>query len=239
MIWIYAIFVPLPWLFYFDLVSVFKEDDTLFCLEIWPEYLNGNIYFMMFNVVLGYIVPMFMISMCYILIWFKVWKRTIPTDSRDAHMERIQQSSKVKVIKMLVIVIIIFVISWLPLYLIFARIKFGGELAAWEENLLPILAPFAQFLGTANSCINPILYAYFNNKYRHGFKMLLKSRECCSLVRYYDSVNMANSSSASLRKSSYYTGSKSLRKQTSQDSGKYINCSLNKHQYSGRITVSK
>lgn len=217
-IWTYSLLVPIPWLLFFDLVPVFKDDDTLFCLEIWPDFLNGNIYFLVFNVLLGYLIPLIVISVCYIFIYIKVWKRDIPTDSKNAQMERMQQNSKIKVIKMLLLVVIMFVASWAPLYIIFSRIKLGGDLVEWEQNLLPILAPIAQFLGIANSSINPILYAFFNNKFRTGFWTIIHSKQCCTTVRYYDTVNMANSSSASLRKSSYYTvRNKSLNRQASQD----------------------
>ena len=141
---------------------------------------------------------------CYILIWVKVCKRHIPSDTKDAQIERMQQKSKVKVVKMLVAVVILFVLSWLPLYVIFARIKLGGDIEVWEEDILMVATPIAQWLGASNSCINPILYAFFNNKYRRGFAAILKSRRCCSTLRYYDAVAMANSSSASMRKSSYY-----------------------------------
>jgi len=117
-------------------------------------------------------------------------------------MERMQQKSKVKVVKMLVAVVILFVLSWLPLYVIFARIKLGGEIEMWEDDILLVATPIAQWLGASNSCINPILYAFFNKKYRKGFIAILKSRRCCGRLRYYESVAM--SSSTSMRKSSYY-----------------------------------
>lgn len=95
-----------------------------------------------------------------------MWKRNIPTDTKDAQMERMQQKSKVKVVKMLVAVVILFVLSWLPLYVIFTRIKLGGTVDEWEDEILGIVTPIAQWLGVSNSCINPILYAFFNKKYR-------------------------------------------------------------------------
>lgn len=204
-IWVIAVTTTIPWALFFDLVVIFSDaPDIQLCIEVWPEYLDGSLYFLIANLLFCYILPMILISLCYILIWIKVCKRHIPSDTKDAQMERMQQKSKVKVVKMLVAVVILFVLSWLPLYVIFARIKLGGDIQVWEEDILMVATPIAQWLGASNSCINPILYAFFNNKYRRGFAAILKSRRCCSTLRYYDAVAMANSSSASMRKSSYY-----------------------------------
>lgn len=97
-LWVLSFLLPIPWLLYFDLVPVFKNDTTLFCLERWPYWLNGNLYFLIVNVILGYIIPLILISICYVLIYMKVWKRDIPTDSKSAQMERMQQKSKYKVL---------------------------------------------------------------------------------------------------------------------------------------------
>lgn len=194
----------LPWALYFDLVILYSDEpDIKLCIEVWPNPDQGNLYFLLANLMFCYILPLILITMCYILIWIKVWKRHIPTDTKDAQMERMQQKSKVKVIKMLVAVVILFVLSWLPLYAIFARIKFGGRLEEWEQEVLSIATPLAQWLGAANSCINPVLYAFFNKKYRRGFAAIVKSRRCCGRLRYYETVAMM-SSSTSMRKSSHY-----------------------------------
>lgn len=55
-------------------------------------------YFLLGNLLCCYLLPLILISMCYILIWVKVSRRNIPSDSKDAQMERMQQKSKVKVI---------------------------------------------------------------------------------------------------------------------------------------------
>lgn len=152
-------------------------------------------------------------------------------------MDRMQQKSKIKVVKMLVVVVILFVLSWLPLYVIFARIKLGGALESSEEEMIQIATPIAQWLGASNSCINPILYAFFNKKYRKGFAAIIRSRKCCGRLRfvleylggfggmgfdwvvwfafrYYDTVAIA-SSSTSTRKSSHYHNSTKQRSQYS------------------------
>ncbi|XP_060825070.1 neuropeptide SIFamide receptor-like [Bombus pascuorum] len=203
-IWFIALTTTSPWLLFFDLVSIYDDDpDLRLCLEVWPHPEDGTLFFLIGNLTLCYVLPTILISLCYILIWIKVWRRHIPSDTKDAQMERIQQKSKVKVVKMLVVVVILFVLSWLPLYVIFTVIKLGGDVAEREDEILPIATPIAQWLGASNSCINPILYAFFNKKYRRGFIAILKSGRCCGKIRYYETVAMM-SSSTSMRKSSYY-----------------------------------
>ncbi|XP_014089790.3 neuropeptide SIFamide receptor [Bactrocera oleae] len=206
-IWLIALSSTIPWLLYFDLVPAaesFPAAPNLYlCQEVWPPGSNGNLYFLLAHLVACYLLPMSLITLCYVLIWIKVSTRSIPGDSKDAQMDRMQQKSKVKVIKMLVAVVILFVLSWLPLYVIFARIKFGGELSNEESEVLYKVTPFAQWLGSSNSCINPILYAFFNKKYRRGFAAIIQSRSCCARIRYYDNVAIA-SSTTSTRKSSHY-----------------------------------
>lgn len=128
-IWIIAFGTTIPWALYFDLVSAADAfptaPDMYLCQEVWPPGTSGNLYFLLAHLLACYVLPMVLITLCYVLIWIKVSTRSIPGDTKDAQMDRMQQKSKVKVIKMLVAVVILFVLSWLPLYVIFARIKFG------------------------------------------------------------------------------------------------------------------
>lgn len=55
----------------------------------------------------------------------------------------------------------------------------GGPLTEREEELIGMVTPIAQWLGSSNSCINPILYAFFNKKYRRGFAAIIRSKKCC------------------------------------------------------------
>nr|CDS31012.1 Peptide G protein-coupled receptor [Hymenolepis microstoma] len=98
-----------------------------------------------------------------------------------------------KIIKMLAIVVINFCICWLPLFTIFNILKFDpyyptfsmninstSELEAITEDkrlgTIILLIPFAQLLGSANSCVNPWIYCFYSKRYRRGFKRVFSCR---------------------------------------------------------------
>nr|XP_037270457.1 neuropeptide SIFamide receptor-like [Rhipicephalus microplus] len=190
-IWAFSLTITLPWTFFFRLMPMLSDSETTLqvCREDWPSEGMGVLYFIVANLVLCYLLPLCVITLCYVFIWLKVWRRRPPGETHDFGVENIIQRSKIKVAKMLLVVVVVFAISWLPLYAIFARLKMGEPLAdgSLEQSLIEVAAPVAQWLGASNSCINPILYAFFNSKFRMGFKAILFRCNCCSC--YSDSAD--------------------------------------------------
>lgn len=96
LIWIVALTTTIPWPLYFHLVSAFPASPEIrLCLEEWPSERDKDLYFILANVVFCYLLPLFLILLCYVMIWIRVWRRSIPTESKDAHIDRLQQRSKV------------------------------------------------------------------------------------------------------------------------------------------------
>ncbi|KAL5968550.1 Neuropeptide SIFamide receptor [Taenia solium] len=120
----------------------------------------------------------------------------------------INRVKTVKIIKMLAIVVINFCICWLPLFTIFNIIKFSPTYLAVDfntstkatdeessmlvesndDNLMRVIflvVPFAQLLGSANSCVNPWIYCFYSKRYRRGFKrvFLCRSMKAVSVRR--------------------------------------------------------
>ncbi|XP_074597722.1 neuropeptide SIFamide receptor-like [Brevipalpus obovatus] len=195
-IWLFSLVIAFPWALYFTLSPVQENSDWMLCTESWPDEWSEIVYFVAANLCLCYLIPLIIITACYIAIWLKVWRRNIPGETdRDtgknlnSQMDLVMQRSKLKVAKMMVVVVVIFLISWLPLYILAARFKLGGPLTNFEEKFLLDIIPWATWLGVSNSCINPILYAFFNKKYRKGFAAIVKSRKCCGAVRYEASIS--------------------------------------------------
>ena len=55
-IWVIAVTTTIPWALFFDLVVIFSDaPDVQLCIEVWPEYLDGSLYFLVANLLFCYI----------------------------------------------------------------------------------------------------------------------------------------------------------------------------------------
>lgn len=178
MVWLYSLLLFVPWACFFDLVKTPYDDRqvvVLGCEEQWPVP-GGAKWFLVFVVVLlVYVIPLLLISYCYLQIFLQVWKRRLVGDATN--YERVVNKQKIQVVKMLLIVVLIFALSWLPLYMLFLVITFSPQ-ESINWHVITRLVPIVQWIITSNSAINPCLYAWLNKKYRTGFLAILKSIAC-------------------------------------------------------------
>ena len=150
---------------------------------------------MVVNLGLQYLIPLSIIALFYILILKKIAKRKLPKLARhlpatvkdgNRQSSLVIERSKVKVFKMLIMLVLLFAISWLPLYVIFFALKIGPRI---EDNsvasqILDLSVPVAQWLGSANSAMNPIMYFFYSNKFRSYYRnSWLKTFSCLSVIR--------------------------------------------------------
>lgn len=160
-------------------------------------------HFLVVNLGLQYLIPLSVIALFYILILKKIAKRKLPKLARqlpatlkdgNRQSSLVIERSKVKVFKMLIALVLLFALSWLPLYILFFIIKMGvgvsgspvGASSNDDEHslasqILDTAVPVAQWLGASNSCCNPVLYFFFNAKFRSYYRTSwLKTFGCFS-----------------------------------------------------------
>ncbi|XP_078731470.1 neuropeptide FF receptor 1 [Lampetra fluviatilis] len=87
---------------------------------------------------------------------------------------------RVKVIKMLIIVAMLFMLSWLPLWTVMMLVDYAN-LSPWDLAFLNMYVyPVAHWLAFFNSSVNPIVYGYFNENFRRGFQAAFKLQLCAA-----------------------------------------------------------
>lgn len=101
--------------------------------------------------------------------------------SQALHTSRLKMRQKIA--KMVVCLVLLFAVSWLPLYLADLWIDCEQRPSSW----LLQTRPFAQWLGLTNSSLNPICYCFIGDLYRSA-KVIR--------TRYYQKVAALFSSSS-------------------------------------------
>ena len=154
--------------------EIFLQEGILtVCQEIWPDEIFKKVYFTAIFVFL-YAIPLILIIVCYLFIGFRVWNRNAPGIFKS---NGVIHKSKVKVVKMLAVVVFIFVISWIPNYIIRFWLYFQMDPVRDYEALMFLVKyviPIAQWMGVSNSGINPVIYCLFSKKIRLRIKAMLK-----------------------------------------------------------------
>ncbi|XP_078660068.1 neuropeptide FF receptor 2-like [Branchiostoma floridae x Branchiostoma belcheri] len=143
--------------------------DIKVCQEFWPSYTQQQAYSAAL-LACCYLGPL-VISACLYLMVAITLRRRRGTNNTMHASQRFN-----KVTKMLVIVIVLFTLSWIPLYTCWMVEDFGGLTPQEKLTLHDYVYPFAHWLAFSNSCVNPLLYGYFNKSLRKRFRDSLVRR---------------------------------------------------------------
>ncbi|CAI4228103.1 unnamed protein product [Auanema sp. JU1783] len=182
-IWLIAGIVSLPHGL-FHRVYVMEDDTTnLTISQCRPVYAEDD-WWKMYNVyltIIHYFVPMIILDSAYTMIAIKIWSTTVGGSSIDNRQQNVSsEMSNRKLMKMLMIVVACFSLCWFPLetYLLLNEIK--PEINGWKY--INVLFFCSHWLAMSNSCLNPIIYGLYNNKYKKEYKRVFGRLIC----RKYD-----------------------------------------------------
>uniref|UniRef100_A0A1A8J3V5 Somatostatin receptor type 2 n=4 Tax=Nothobranchius TaxID=28779 RepID=A0A1A8J3V5_NOTKU len=161
-VWGVSLLVNLPIVIYSGLIT---KLNGCFCTIVWPEPQEAYYTaFMFYTFILGFLLPLMVICLCYLFIIIKVKSSGIRVGSSK------RKRSERKVTRMVSIVVAVFVFCWLPFYV------FNVTSVTGTINTTPILRSIFAFvvaLGYANSCANPILYAFLSENFKKSFQNVL------------------------------------------------------------------
>ncbi|XP_054646933.1 relaxin family peptide receptor 3.2b [Dunckerocampus dactyliophorus] len=177
-IWTVSLLVTLPHAIYSTTAQVSDEE---LCLVRFPDTANWDpqlllgLYHLQ-KVLLGFLIPLIIITVCYLLLLRLVLSRRI-SGAAGPEVEQCRQSRRSKVTKSIVIVVLSFFLCWLPnqaLTLWGVLIKF--DLVPFSKafyNAQAYAFPLTVCLAHTNSCLNPVLYCLIRREFRAGLKEIV------------------------------------------------------------------
>lgn len=177
-------------------IIIGEDNDTrpfYWCRENWPSQEMRKVYTtVLFTNI--YLAPLSLIVIMYARIGFTLSKSIAPfaRGSGSASEEGVSNHKstgegrhttsrkKTRVIVMLVVVALLFILSWLPLWTLMMLSDYAS-LTEHQHRVINIYVyPFAHWLAFFNSSINPIIYGFFNENFRRGFQAAFKFQLCSS-----------------------------------------------------------
>ncbi|XP_078427243.1 somatostatin receptor type 2-like [Cetorhinus maximus] len=177
-VWFISLLVILPIMIY---SAVQTRNGRSSCTITWPSQ-SPSWYtaFSIYTFALGFFLPLTIICLCYLMIIIKVKASGIRVGSSK------RKKSEKKVTRMVSIVVAVFVFCWLPFYIF--------NFLPLAVDVKPTLAmkgfyEFVVILSYANSCANPILYAFLSDNFKKSFQNVL----CLKAVSGLDEADRTDS----------------------------------------------
>ncbi|XP_038071514.1 kiSS-1 receptor-like [Patiria miniata] len=166
-IWIISFALHLP-------VAIFSVNSFgVTCSIIFPWKYGPKVFFT-YTVVVLYVLPLAVATMCYILIWLHLRKQPSLTASvggseRDLRRRRMQST-----LRIIVLVVVMFALGWFGEHLFILLIVWDPQINFWSDSYR-IGAATAKLMIYLNSMLNPFVYPFAGT----GFKRHLPSSVCC------------------------------------------------------------
>ncbi|XP_011476811.2 galanin receptor type 2 isoform X1 [Oryzias latipes] len=168
----------------------FETFTILVCQEEWPQHRLKQGYSVLLFVML-YCMPVTFNLTIGFLTGRRLWRgKKSPFADLDPRSQALHTSrlkTRQKIAKMVVCLVLLFAISWLPLYLVDLWIDCEPKPSSW----LLQTRPFAQWLGLTNSSLNPICYCFIGDLYRSA--KVIRTRYCQKVASLFSTSSFSGS----------------------------------------------
>ncbi|XP_053845270.1 galanin receptor type 1 [Vidua macroura] len=140
-----------------------EASNQTFCWEFWPNPRHKKVY-VICTFIFGYLLPLLLISFCYAKVLNHLHKKL-------KNMSKKSEASKKKTAQTVLVVVVVFGISWLPHHVIHLWAEFGVFPLTQASFLFRVTA---HCLAYSNSSVNPIIYAFLSENFRKAYKQVFK-----------------------------------------------------------------
>lgn len=191
-IWFVSACCFLPVAFFFHVQYVTTDNGVIkFCTLQWPEgSISYSLLFICTYFTLGFSLPLLVITINYFRIFKKFWtsKKAIGVIRREVtrHSKSVRsmRNRDIKIVKSLVLLVLVFIVFWLPLMIVFGLIYHDLQVEDFEIPSFGLA--WCLIIAYIHPCLNPFLYGYMNLK-------LCKQFDCCCVFKRRSSEESAAS----------------------------------------------
>ncbi|XP_072034900.1 probable G-protein coupled receptor 19 [Amphiura filiformis] len=176
--WIVSVILSCPAFFFFNLSNVGSSWE--FC-DTFISHHTAGVMYTAFIVLVEYLLPSVLIVLIYAKIIKHIWNVGISGRTVQRTMNAVPRT-KVKTVKMLMIVTAVYFLSWTPFFI--TQLVYSSLNPPYVDPTIYIACVWIAF---ASSASNPIIYAYYNSNFRRGCKEVF----CMSTMRCYRSNTYA------------------------------------------------
>ncbi|KAM4652211.1 chemerin-like receptor 1 [Discoglossus pictus] len=166
-IWLLSLIISSPYVVFYDTEEYFFSSKVVYCTVEYLSFTNSTIKdygtwgqrhraMILTRFVAMFLIPFFIILVCYVLIALRVRKNRY-------------FSGSARPFKVIITVVICFFCCWFPFHILHL-IEIMDFVTNWE--LYIVLYHISYCLAIFNSCLNPILYAFIGNDFK---KSLMRS----------------------------------------------------------------
>ncbi|NXS96156.1 NPFF2 protein, partial [Jacana jacana] len=180
-----------------------KTRPVYWCREDWPDPGMRKIYttVLFANI---YLAPLSLMVIMYARISMALFNTAMPVVGKPRQEQRQGVSKKKqKVIKMLIVVALLFTLSWLPLWTLMMLSDYANLTDLQLQIINIYIYPFAHWLAFFNSSVNPIIYGFFNENFRRGFQAAFKLQLCLQEIVHREVYSQQGQSNAILPAANY------------------------------------
>lgn len=169
-VWTVALLVPLPTLINSKIWNPYVNKTDKCQKGLCSEDFEDESFAYMYSTAImciQYFVPLAVLMFTYSRIGYIIWIKRTPGEAERRRDERIA-SSKRKMVKMMIVMVIAYAACWLPLHTI-QLIQEAHE-SVYDFEPYQYIWTTAHWIAMSYACCNPIVYFWMNKRFRAGFK---------------------------------------------------------------------
>ncbi|NP_001121533.1 galanin receptor type 1-like [Gallus gallus] len=156
-IWLLSLLIAIPVAQHQALMSGHQQaPNSSFCWENWAEGSTAKQTYKVMILLVGYLLPLVLITCCYAKVLHHL-------HTKVKNISKKSERSKKKTAQTVLLVVAVFLLSWLPHHIITMWAEFGHFPL---NNISFTFRIISHCLAYGNSCINPILYAFLSENFR-------------------------------------------------------------------------